>query len=57
MKNARAQYRSVIERWNSGELPHKRTAGVAEWTGDIAEIIDRARSGWDKAKDALDRYL
>ena len=57
VKNARAQYRSVIERWNSGELPHKRTAGVAEWTGDIAEIIDRARSGWDKAKDALDRYL
>lgn len=57
VKNARAQYRSVIERWSSGELPHKRTAGVAEWTGDIAEIIDRARSGWDKAKDALDRYL
>ena len=58
VKNARAQYRSVLERWESGELPHRRTLpGMAEWTGDIAEIIERARSGWDKAKEALDRYL
>ena len=58
VKNARAQYRSVLERWQSGELPHRRTLpGMAEWTGDIAEIIERARSGWDKAKEALDRYL
>lgn len=57
VRNARAQYRSVIERWNSGELPHRRTTGVAELTGDVAELINRARTGWDKAREALDRYL
>ena len=58
MKNARAQYRSVIERWNNGELPRRRVLpGAPEWTGDVAELINRARTGWDKAREALDRYL
>ena len=58
VKNARAQYRSVIERWNSGELPRRRVLpGAPEWTGDVAELINRARTGWDKAREALDRYL
>ena len=58
LKNARAQYRSVIERWNSGELPRRRVLpGAPEWTGDVAELINRARTGWDKAREALDRYL
>lgn len=43
MKNARAQYRSVIERWNSGDLPRRRVLpGAPEWTGDVAELINRA---------------
>ena len=58
VKNARAQYRSVIERWNNGELPRRRVLpGAPEWTGDVAELINRARTGWDKAREALDRYL
>ena len=58
VKNARAQYRSVIERWNSGDLPRRRVLpGAPEWTGDVAELINRARTGWDKAREALDRYL
>ena len=58
VKNARAQYRSVIERWQSGELPRRRVLpGAPEWTGDVAELINRARAGWDKAREALDRYL
>lgn len=57
VKAARAQYRSVLERWNSGALPHRRTAGMAEWAGDIAGTIERARSGWERAMEALDRYL
>ena len=58
VKNARAQYRSVIERWNSGDLPRRRVLpGAPEWTGDVAELINRARTSWDKAREALDRYL
>lgn len=57
VKNARAQYRSVVERWQSGELPHKRTTGVFELTGDIAELMERARGSFGRAKDVLDRYL
>lgn len=58
LKNARAQYRSVIERWDTGALPRRRLLpGAPEWTGDLAELIGRARSGWDRAREALDRYL
>ena len=48
----------MIERWNSGDLPRRRVLpGAPEWTGDVAELINRARTGWDKAREALDRYL
>ena len=57
VKRARTQYRSVIERWNNGTLPRRRTLGVAELTGDVADLMERARTGFDRALEALDRYL
>lgn len=58
VKNARAQYRSVIERWNSGALPHHRILpGVPELTGELGDLIERSRGAMDRAKEVLDRYL
>lgn len=50
VKLARAQYRSVLERWNSGELRRKRARfdGFFDLTGDVTEALDRARAVMDK---------
>ena len=50
VERARAQYRSVIERWNSGELRRKRTRfdGFFDLTGDVSETLDRARAAMEK---------
>ena len=52
VKNARREYCSVIERWNSGEL-HRRRAmfdGFFDVTGDVVETLE-------KAKAALEKYF
>ncbi len=53
MKNARAQYRSVIERWNSGDLPRRRVLPARRVDRRRRQLINRARTGWDKAREAL----
>ncbi len=52
VKQAREQYRSVLERWENGELRRKRAPldGLFELAGGMADAIDRA-------KDVLDKVL
>ena len=49
---ARDRYRTVLERWHSGELRHRRTVldGFFDLTGDISDAIEKAR-------DAMNRYF
>ena len=50
MKGARARYRDVLERWNSGELHRKRAKfdSFFERTGDLAERLEKAKAVFDK---------
>ena len=47
---ARKQYRSVLERWESGELRRKRAQfdGFFELAGDVTGALDRARDVFEK---------
>ena len=47
---ARKQYRSVLERWESGELRRKRAQfdGFFELAGDVTGALERAREVFDK---------
>ena len=49
---ARDRYRTVLERWHSGELRRRRTVldGFFDLTGDISDAIEKAR-------DAMNRYF
>ena len=52
VKNARKEYGSVIERWNSGEIHRKRAPfdGFFDVTGDVVQTLE-------KAKAALEKYF
>ena len=52
VKNARKEYCSVIERWNSGEIHRKRAMfdGFFDVTGDVVQTLE-------KAKAALEKYF
>ena len=52
VKNARKEYYSVIERWNSGRLLRRRGRfdGFFDLTGDVVETLEKART-------VLDKYL
>ena len=54
--HAREQYRSMLERWHSGELRRKRTKfdGFFDLTGDVNEILEHTKNVLD---DVLDKYF